>query len=433
MDANQEEEELRDTLYRGYINQTTERKGEKLRKFATGDDRPLYDRIKAHITKKFFEMTPTQQGEYLKRGVPDEELDILGESIERDVNAALFISQGSPEFLAANELYYDFTVLPLNLRMIYTRLFVPFDLPTPSGKVATVFVPKKLIREFKMEDILELPYFESDTIDLAETGNHLASRNLNARGFYDILRYINLACPGRVMPTEEEYKARGIAPSAEEIAVFNRMEEPGGVIRLVYRASDPVPPFIAFWTTAHFLVGGNVNTKHVFLAAWDRYVSSVIRATPRNLLWQKFGAGQNWEDDTEGEQNQRNRRAKTRALVKIMPGTKYTRTALLANNTTYDADVKAAQALGVRPDTQQLTQEVGDLELTRKIPKNKQVAGKVVIKEKSRKAESAAADAPEPKRITGVPRTAEEPEPEPTNNNNNNRTGTIGDVIEIDD
>ena len=71
MDANQEEEELRDTLYRGYINQTTERKGEKLRKFATGDDRPLYDRIKAHITKKFFEMTPTQQGEYLKRGVPE--------------------------------------------------------------------------------------------------------------------------------------------------------------------------------------------------------------------------------------------------------------------------------------------------------------------------------------------------------------------------
>lgn len=375
--------------FRRYLAHGAENRGILLRTFKN-DDVVAFQKIKARLAKAFDDMDMDARVAYLESGkVPPEEMDIIIEEIDRFATEALFIDQ-SPSFPRAQMVFADYSVSPQVIKELYIGRYTAVQLKHAGPAKRVILVPNKLFFQLELEAMTDLvkdigKYERNPSIDFKDPkkspdlvfeANQIGQQgNISAQGFFHMLRYFDIVCKRTRLPPIDEYKTKGPNPSPEEIEVFSRMEEVDGdnrVIRLSYPKGGPMPPFVDYWRTVHYLTAYTDAKRHVLLAAWSRYVSTAIRNTPNDMVWAKVGATQNWFNDTASDKNQNNRRAKTRAAVRI--GNKYFRSTLLGNNTSAAADEKAAAALGVRPGVGAIIKQVEDLDLKRKQPAGKAAA-----------------------------------------------------------
>ena len=455
--------------YKRYLAHGAENRGILLRTFKN-DDVVAYQKIKARLAKSFEDMDMDARVAYLESGkVPPEEMEIIVEEIDRFATEALFSDQ-SFSFPRSQMVFADYSVSPQVIKELYIGRYTALQLKHAGPAKRVILVPNKLFFQMELEAMTDLVKHldknERDpTIDFKDPKkspdlvfeiNQIGQQgNISAQGFFHLLRYFNIVCKRTKLPPIDEYKTKGPNPSPEEIEVFSKMEEVEGenrIIRLSYPKAGPMPPFVDYWRTTHYLTAYTDAKRHVLLAAWTRYVGTAIRNTPNDRIWSKVGATQNWFDDAASDKNQNNRRAKARAAVRT--GNKYFRSSLLGNNTSAEADEKAAAALGVRPAVGVLSKQVEDLDLKRKQPAGakgagaagvggaggaggeRQAASRGSIQIRKRAEEPAKPATAGPSSVLGT-RRGDEDEPMPdantNNNNNNNNNKNIGVVYEIDD
>ena len=289
---------------------------------------------------------PTPNPPALHRDKRPTEFTWYGEEIDRRLTDALHTSDDklnllNAAFLAAREygphlkaLYGDYCIA----MMVNLANMVP-----PRQNQRTILLPLSFARNMRFISLTELydtltsssmyEYYDLDNIATSTV------TRVSALALYHIARYSRIACKGGPLPTAEEYTAQGLAPTPDEVVVFDGMRwdrpaVPGGkVYALCYKAGTPASPFLEFWSAAHYL--GDVIAKNVLAMAFPRFIAQVVERVDIRDQWRVFNFSQDWTLRATSVQK------KACALAKIKD--EYYRSPKLENAHLIDADYKAAQ------------------------------------------------------------------------------------------